>query len=192
MPEKSSPSRSSEAHFHRTDEVREMELGEVAIALFQQATNGFSLGGAPFSVGLKGSMPITTLIYDESQDLRKTIWCNILHKEFLRKENIIDADDNEKIDEPTWIKPIHFDKEKQEYTHQISLIRGLFWQPAKVKLAVNANKKATGFFTESGPSSTKGFWRHPHTPIDMKRYNDSDKKKKPYMSLSSTGRIFMD
>ena len=187
LPERTSTSASSEAHFHRTDEVKEMDLGEAAIVLFQQATNGFSLGGKPFSVGLKGSMPITTLIYDESQNLRKTIWCNILHKEFLRDKNIIDIDNNEKIDEPSWVKPISFDKEKQEYAHQIGLMRGLFWQPAKVKLAINVDQKVTGFFTESGPSSTKGFWRHPHTPIDMKRYNDGDEKKKPYMSLSSTG-----
>ncbi len=188
LPEKSSSSQSSEAHFHRTDEVKEMDLGEAAIALFQQATNGFGLGGSFFKVGLKGSRPLTTLVYDESKDLRKTIWCNILHKEFLRDKNIMDVDGNEKMEDPAWVKSISFDKEKPEFAHQIGLMRGLFWQPAKVKLVVNADQKATGFFTENGLSCTKNYWLHPHTPIDMKKIQDNDEKKKPYMSLSSSSK----
>ena len=53
-------------------------------------------------------------------------------------------------------------------------MRGFFYQPAKVKLKVNEQRKATGFFTEPGLSYIEGFWRHPHTPIGIKK----EKKKK--------------
>ena len=161
-------SASSNAHFNRTDEINKLDLGEATIALFQQATNGHSLGGSKFSVGLKGSMPVTTLVYNESQDLRKNVWCNIAHKKFLIDKNIIDPDSS-KIEEPTWVESASFDKEASENTSKIGLMRGLFFQPGKVQLEVNTEGKATGFFTENGLSYVKGFWKHPHTPINVKK-----------------------
>src|SRR4030043_521581 len=69
-----------------------------AIALFQQATNGVSLGGSPFPVGLKGMSPVTTLVF--YQNLRKRIWGNILRKEFLSKKKLYSA--NPADNKPTW------------------------------------------------------------------------------------------
>ena len=171
LPEKTSSSGSSNAFFNRTDEVEEVDLGPAAIALFQQATNGFSLGGSQFSKGLKGSMPITTLVYEKSPDLRKTIWCNILDKKFMQDKNIVSNGQNE---QPTWIDPPSFDKKRPKPAHTISLMRGLFYQPAKIQLEVSAEGKATGFSTEPGMSYiNNGFWRHPHTPIKRNNKNNS-------------------
>ncbi|MDE0518736.1 MAG: type I-E CRISPR-associated protein Cse1/CasA [Bdellovibrionales bacterium] len=176
LPEKSSTSGSSNAHFNRVDELKEIDLGRATIALFQQATNGFSLGGRAFTKGLKGSMPITTLIYDESQNLRKTVWCNILDKKLL-EQHIGNQDVENK---PSWVKPIAFNKNRPEYAHKIGLLRGLFYQPAKVKLEVNEQRKATGFFKEPGLSYIEGFWRHPHTPIGWKK----NENKHYYISVN--------
>jgi len=176
LPEKTA---SSIAFFNTGDEVQGCDLGLAAIALFQQATNGFSLGGAPFSVGLKGSMPLTTLIYDNKDSLRPNIWKNILHKKFLLAETSLL--DGVTIAEPSWIKPISFDKGKPESTHRISLLRGLFWQPAKVKLTVEKGL-ATGFLKETGLSFSQYYWEHPHTPIDQKKLANNDPKEKPYLA----------
>lgn len=176
LPEKTA---SSIAFFNTGDEIKGCDLGLAAIALFQQATNGFSLGGAPFAVGLKGSMPLTTLIFDSSYSLRENIWKNILHKEFLRANTSL-LDGVEKS-EPSWVKAISFDKSKPENTHRISLLRGLFWQPAKVKLTVQ-NGLATGFLKQTGLSHSKYYWLHPHTPIDMVKLANNDPKEKPYLS----------
>ncbi len=176
LPEKTA---SSIAFFNTGNEIKSCDLSLAAIALFQQATNGFSLGGAPFSVGLKGSMPLTTLIYDSTQSLRRNIWKNILHKEFLLAETSLLT--GEKEQEPSWVKAISFDKSKPESSYQISLLRGLFWQPAKVKLTVE-HGLATGFLKGTGLSFSKYFWEHPHTPIDQKKLAHYDPKEKPYLS----------
>ena len=176
LPEKTA---SSIAFFNTGNEIKGCDLGLAAIALFQQATNGFSLGGAPFSVGLKGSMPLTTLIYNNNDSLRANIWKNILHKEFLLAEtSLLDGISNS---EPSWIKPISFDKSKPENTHRISLLRGLFWQPAKVKLTVEKGL-ATGFLKQTGLSFSQYYWEHPHTPIDQKKLANNEPKEKPYLS----------
>ena len=198
LPEETSDSPFSNAHFNRTDEIQEMTLGQTAIALFQQATNGFGLGGSKFRVGLKGSMPVTTLIYDESRSLRKSIWCNIITGAFLK--NKIRFFFNETVENiPTWLEFVSFDKKQPEHAHKIGLMRGLFWQPAKVQLEVKPYQtnislqpslqqtncptnsyKVIGFRTETGASHTKGFWRHPHTPIAW------HKNKKETQSNSSS------
>ena len=185
LPEKSSDSSSSNAHFNKIDEVKEIDLGLVAIALFQQATNGFGLGSNFYRVGIKGSMPVTTLVYDESKNLRKTIWLNALDKEFLAKqEGLPYSTDRKDINnKPTWVKPVSFDKNNPEYTHQIGLMRGLFFQPAKVKLKVR-DRKAIGFFKETGPSHIdEGFWPHPHTPTSFNKNKKSGKSKQFHVSI---------
>jgi len=174
LPEKSSSSPTSSAFFDTPDEITAIHPGDAAIALFQQATNGFSLGGVGYSVGLKGSMPMTTLIVGET--LRKTLWCNVLSREFLTPFRILDAP----LQEPTWITPPH-SKIADEHAHHIGLARGLFWQPAKVKLEM-ANGEVTGFNKEAGTCTIKGFWQHPHTPIDIARMQADNPKEKPYLS----------
>lgn len=176
LPEKTA---SSIAFFNTENEIQACNLGIAAIALFQQATNGFSLGGAPFSVGLKGSMPLTTLIYENYDSLRSNIWKNILTKAFLQAETTLL--EGVRKSEPSWVEPISFDKNKPESTHRISLIRGLFWQPAKVKLTVK-NGLATGFLKETGLSFSNYYWEHPHTPIDQEKLAHNDPKEKPYLS----------
>ena len=173
LPEKTSTSASSNGFFNTPEEIQAVHLGDAAIAIFQQATNGFSLGGAAFSVGLKGSMPLTTLIL--SDNLRKTIWANVLNKEFLQETTptLLTAT----INEPTWVIP----PIQKEQTLNIGLLRGLFWQPAKIKLEV-INNYATGFFKNTGLCSVTGFWPHPHTPIDILRLQTGNAKEKPFLS----------
>jgi CRISPR system Cascade subunit CasA len=175
LPEKTSSSASSNGFFNNPDEIQAVYLGDAAIALFQQATNGFSLGGAAFSVGLKGSMPLTTLVL--SDNLRKTIWTNVLSKAFLLEKapELLNAE----IQQPTWVIAPH--SSKQESALDIGLLRGLFWQPAKIKLEVK-NGLATGFFKNTGMCSIAGFWQHPHTPIDMMRLHTGNAKEKPFLS----------
>lgn len=172
LPEVSSSSASSNAFFNRTDEIKSCHLADAAVAMFQQATNGFSLGGSAFSVGLKGSMPLTTLINHSS--LRKSIWSNILSKNFLGNRRQLLKEE----DRPTWVIP----PKKNEYAHEIGLLRGLFWQPAKMKLVVDGNNSVTGFLKEAGLTHTKGFWQHPHTPFNISLQNSNDPKKNPFLS----------
>jgi len=175
LPEKTSTSASSNGFFNTPDEIQFVHLGDAAIALFQQATNGFSLGGASFSVGLKGSMPLTTLVL--SDNLRKSIWTNVLSKAFLLETapELLNAE----IQQPTWVVAPH--SNKPEDAIHIGLLRGLFWQPAKIKLDVK-NGLATGFFKTPGMCSVPGFWQHPHTPIDMLRLKTGNAKEKPFLS----------
>jgi len=175
LPEKTSTSASSNGFFNTPDEIQAIHLGDAAIALFQQATNGFSLGGAAFSVGLKGSMPLTTLVL--STNLRKTIWTNVLSKAFLREKapELLNAE----INQPTWVVAPH--SIKQENALHIGLLRGLFWQPAKIKLEVK-NDLATGFFKNTELCNVSGFWQHPHTPINMLRLHTGNAKEKPFLS----------
>lgn len=174
LPEKSSSSPSSSAFFDTTDEILAIHIGDAAIALFQQATNGFSLGGVGYSVGLKGSMPLTTLIVTDT--LRKSVWCNVLSRDFLQLFHILDAP----LPEPTWVTPPH-SRFAEEHAHHIGLARGLFWQPAKVKLEL-LNGEVTGFHKEPGTCTVTNYWLHPHTPVDMPRLKANDRKEKPYLS----------
>lgn len=176
LPEKTSSSPTSSAFFDTPDEITSISISDAAIALFQQATNGFSLGGVGYSVGLKGSMPLTTLIVNDN--LRKSLWCNVLSREFLiqKAPQILNAS----LQEPTWVIPPHT-KIAEEHAHHIGLMRGLFWQPAKVKLEL-INGEVTGFYKETGTCTVKGFWLHPHTPIDTERLKANDPKEKPYLS----------
>lgn len=175
LPEKSSSSPTSNGFFDTPDEITSISIGDAAIALFQQATNGFSLGGVGYSVGLKGSMPLTTLVISDT--LRKSLWCNVLSREFLqRTTQILTA----QLQEPTWVTPPH-SKIPEEHALHIGLFRGLFWQPAKVKLALT-NGKVSGFYKEAGTCTVSGFWLHPHTPINMLRLKENNPKEKPYLS----------
>ena len=178
LPEKSSDSETSNAFFNAGDEIKIASCSESAIALFQQATNGFSFGSHFYSVGLKGSMPLTTLIQDSS--LRKSVWSNVLNKDYLQEEtSFLEMNVNNK---PSWVVPHSFDKNEPEYAHNIGLLRGLFWQPAKVKLDIDSNLQVMGFFKKADPTYVTGFWKHPHTPIDVKRFINNNQKEKPFLS----------
>ena len=175
LPEKSSSSPSSNAHWNRTDEIETSTPGDTAIALFQQSTNGFSLGGAPFSVGLKGSMPLTTLIIGKT--LRHTIWVNILSENFINERAFFIP--KGLINEPTWVT---FPVNRNEHAHKISLLRGLFCQPSKIKLKHDF-KNIFGFYTQPGPCTIIDYWYHPHTPVDNVRLSNNNPNEKPFFSL---------
>ena len=178
LPEKTSTSGTSNGFFNTPEEIVSIHWGDAVCALFQQATNGFSLGGAGFSVGLKGSMPISTLVVNHN--LRKSIWCNVLSREFLQQHtSILSAP----LQEPTWVTPPH-SKIPEEQAHHIGLARGLFWQPAQVKLELT-NGEVTGFYKKAGLCNVKTYWQHPHTPIDITRLDANNPKEKPYLSASN-------
>jgi CRISPR-associated endonuclease/helicase Cas3 len=180
LPERTSTSPSSNAFFNMTDEILKVSLPEAVIALYQQATNGFSLGGATFSVGLKGSMPITTLVTGSS--LRKSVWQNVLCRTFLSENapQILSAD----TQEPVWVVSPN-SKYSQESSVNIGLLRGLFWQPAKVKFEVDKSLNVMGFFKTPGTCKIKGCWQHPHTPFDLSKLNSTNAKDNPYLSARS-------
>lgn len=179
LPEITSDSPSSKAFFNTVDEINNAFYGEIAIAIFQQATNGFSLGGSKFAVGLKGSMPLTTLIH--AKNLRKSIWANVINKDYLHQNTSL-LDGNKNIN-PSWVVLPSFDKNKPENAQSIGLLRGLFWQPAKIKLVIDENQQLSGFLTEPGMSYFEGFWKHPHTPIDEIAFKENKSSKKPFLSL---------
>ena len=142
----------------------------VAIALFNQATNAPSFGGGT-KAPLRGSAPITTLIY--SQNLREMIWKNIFDlewaKEFWSQVEI--------SDKPVWIEKLKINSFIP--TASIGMMRGLFWQPAylyvewvssqEASICPCCGKRSKDFceffrknkfpYTLSGPN-----WRHPHSP----------------------------
>ncbi|MBU4374064.1 MAG: type I-E CRISPR-associated protein Cse1/CasA, partial [Euryarchaeota archaeon] len=176
LPEKASTSPYAHAFFNEVNEVERACPSCAAIALFQQATNGVSLGGSPFPVGLKGMAPVTTLIYQ--QDLRKRIWVNVLSEEFLAERKIYSTKPEDNM--PTWKTPIRLNGKNAEAAHKIGFMRGLFWQPARVELTkgseneivcdfcgVKTTAHFTGFRQEPSPYKRVGFWRHPYSPVDV-------------------------
>ena len=94
------PEGNNHAFFNDVGEVKHLSAGMAAIALFNQASNCPSFGGG-FKGGLRG-VPITTLI--TNQDLRKTVWSNVLHEESLR--NLLPNYDQHKNQAPVWVEPI--------------------------------------------------------------------------------------
>lgn len=175
LPEKTSKSGSSKAFFNDINEIETAHFGDVAVAIFQQTTNGHTLGG-PHPDGLKGYMPVTTLIMDKS--FRTTVWINILCLDFWNRSKTTNIDLKEK---PTWVSKPENDKETSA---TMSLVRGLFWQPALLKLNI-VNGKIIGFIKKKTKCKIKGFWVHPHTPIDIIRLKNNKLNEKPYQTLKS-------
>lgn len=173
LPERTSGSQNAHSLFNDPNEIEHVCPSCAAIALFQQATNGVSLGSHFFIVGLKGMAPITTLLWDNN--LRRQVWVNILSRDYMDNGCVFGS-----INDPTWMEAITGDK---VYAHTIGLVRGLFWQPAKVELTLTANEYfecdfcgiaktgsyCTGFVQEPHEYTKNGFWRHPHTPVVMKK-----------------------
>jgi len=161
------PEGNNHAFFNEAGEVRHLGGALTAISLFNQASNCPSFGGG-FKGSLRGGAPITTLVF--ANDLRKIIWCNVLTREHLAKREI--PMPGPKVDVPTWVQPI---KEKSTIQwNDISLARGLFWQPARVELVkskTDATCDVLGGAPVSGYSSfrkekfnytVEGVWPHPH------------------------------
>ena len=189
LPEGTSKGPSSNAFFNEVKEIETSELSFVAIALFQQATNGLSLGGKAFSCGLKGSMPLTTLLRGDT--VRGSIWLNILSQEALYKYAPHFLVLNE--DYPVWVREAKRGKEK-EVAHEIGLLRGLFWQPAQIRLTFDDKQQPTGFVKKVGLCKIKGIWHHPHTPVDLTIFatQDAEAKKRPFLSARADQPLWSD
>lgn len=166
------PEGNNHAFFNEVGEVRNLSATLVAIALFNQASNCPSFGGG-FKGSLRGGAPITTLVY--GKDLRDTIWCNVLTRPRLAERQI--AIPRFSIDQPTWVKPIQ--QKAIIHWNEIGLVRGLFWQPARVEL-VKAERLApcdvlggepvpgySGFRCEKFSFTVEGLWPHPHGTMTM-------------------------
>jgi CRISPR system Cascade subunit CasA len=181
LPEKTSTSASSHEFFNEIEDVNSLNLELATIALFNRAVNSPSEGGG-FKSSLRGGAPATTLIMNER--LRQTIWCNILTKETVqtRYPNFALNPEN---DLPTWMDPIVPNSEL--YSYQIGFRRGLFWQPAKIKLVVDESQ-VVGIETEKMNYKLKDEpahrWLHPHSPKKWRGLEGS--RKEIYLSFATT------
>jgi len=166
------PEGNNHAFFNEAGEVRYLGGTMAAIALFNQASNCPSFGGG-FKGSLRGGAPITTLVY--GKDLRETVWRNVLTRPRIQERQIAMPGFGE--DQPTWVKPIQV--KETIYWNEIGLVRGLFWQPARVELVKTErlapcdmlSEKAvtgySGFRKEKFNFTIEGIWPHPHGAMTM-------------------------
>jgi len=167
----------SSCFFNSPKEVRLLGAPMAAVALFQQASMAPSFGGGPgggFKAPLRGQAPMTTLVWDVS--LRQMLWYNILCRAEIVKNIPNYCVDNEE-EMPVWVRPIKRDEEVR--VEHIGLLRGLFWQPAHIKMQWrNANSfcdlinissalNCSEFYKEPFGYKLKGYWAHPHSPREL-------------------------
>lgn len=164
--------------FNKPAEVAQICFSCAAIALFNQASCAPSFGGG-FKFPLRGGTPITSLVYDSSNDLRKIVWKNVLSSEFISSDLLQGANlDND----PVWIKTLK--RGSTYHTHTIGLLKGLFWQPAHVRLCwdqkegtcdlcgVEDRLLSTHFLKEKFSFTLEGPpWPHPHNARFINRKN---------------------
>lgn len=170
------PEGNNHAFFNEPGEVRRLSGTVAAIGLFNQASNSPSFGGG-FKGSLRGGAPITTLV--AGKNLRDTVWRNVLTRPRIAERQITTP--GFKQDQPTWVKPI---TEKTIRWNEIGLLRGLFWQPARVELVKseviaicdvlggNAVPVYTGFHKEKFNFTVEGVWPHPHGAMIMNLKKD--------------------
>ncbi|MFT4172190.1 MAG: type I-E CRISPR-associated protein Cse1/CasA [Rhodocyclaceae bacterium] len=142
--------------------------GCAAIALFNQATQAPGFGGG-FKQGLKG-VGVSTLL--QGDDLRQTVWLNVLTEESLDASGIAWRDHIDQA--PTWVTPIEAGATVS--SGGIGLLRGLFWQPLHVRLrppteggicsccGQPAASRYTAFDKAKFSFTVEGVWPHPHAP----------------------------
>jgi CRISPR system Cascade subunit CasA len=171
------PEGNNHAFFNEAGEVRNLSGTLAAITLFNQASNCPSFGGG-FKGSLRGGAPITTLVF--GANLREMIWRNVLTRPRIAKRQI--AMPGFEYDQPTWVKPI-LEKATIRW-NEIGLMRGLFWQPARVELVkseVLAPCDVLGGDAVQGYSSfrkekfnfiVEGVWPHPHGAMTMNLKKD--------------------
>lgn len=170
------PEGNNHAFFNEAGEVRHLSGTLAAICLFNQASNSPSFGGG-FKGSLRGGAPITTLV--AGKDLRDTVWRNVLTRTHIAERQI--EMPGFELDQPTWVKPI---VEKETiFWNEISLMRGLFWQPARVELVKSemavpcdvlggeAVPVYTGFRKEKFNFTVEGVWPHPHGTMTLSLKN---------------------
>lgn len=166
------PEGNNHAFFNEAGEVGQVSGPVAAIALFNQASNCPSFGGG-FKGSLRGGAPITTLVFD--RDLRRMVWRNVLTRPRVEERQI--AAPGPAQDQPTWISPIA--EKSTLHWNQIGLMRGLFWQPARVELVKADGARAcgvlggeatagySGFLKEKFNFTVEGVWPHPHGAMNL-------------------------
>lgn len=183
------PEGNNHAFFNEAGEVRCLSGSLAAIGLFNQASNSPSFGGG-FKGSLRGGAPITTLVVGKT--LRDTVWRNVLTRPRIVGRQITIPGFEQ--DQPTWVKPI---TEKETiHWNEIGLVRGLFWQPARVELAKSAVVAPcdvlgsdavpvyTGFRKEKFNFTVEGVWPHPHGALTMSLKNGALEQK--FSSFTTT------
>nr|WP_049772948.1 type I-E CRISPR-associated protein Cse1/CasA [Nitrosococcus watsonii] len=152
------PEGNNQAFFNAEGEIKTVCGGCAAIGIFNQANNCPSFGGG-FKGSLRGSAPITTLI--DSPKLRRCIWENVLPESELCLYGGMTPD------RPVWVEPIRAGQKL--YGNQIGLLRGLFWQPARIELlpesggacdhcGAKVERRYSGFNKEKFRYEFKGLW----------------------------------
>lgn len=160
------PEGNNHAFFNGTGEVRRLGAACAAIALFNQASNCPSFGGG-FKGSLRGGSPVTTLV--AADNLRETVWRNVVTRD--RVQVLMPVYDYA-ADRPTWVEPIVAGSTFA--AADIGLLRGLFWQPARVELQRGKEYGAceliggaaapcyAGFRKAKFNYTIVGLWNHPH------------------------------
>lgn len=182
------PEGNNHTFFNTPGEVKHLSPTATVIALFNQASTAPNFGGG-FKGGLRGT-PITTLVAGD--DLRQTIWRNVLTEERLRK--LMPWYDDTKAQAPVWVAPI---QEKQViHANQIGLLRGLFWQPAHIELLRSpaldpcdflggeTQEGYWGFNKEKFVFDVEGVWPHPHSPREFEI--KKDERKERFLAFTTT------
>lgn len=183
------PEGNNHAFFSDVGEVHHLSGVVAAIALFNQASNCPSFGGG-FKGSLRGAAPITTLVFSSS--LREIVWRNVLARPNLAARQI--SMPGLEADLPTWVKPIGKDSEIP--WNEISLARGLFWQPARIELVKSAHDTPcgvlggtlvsgySGFRKEKFNYSIQGVWPHPHGTLSLSLKKGAVEQK--FVSFTTT------
>ncbi|HUX28412.1 MAG TPA: type I-E CRISPR-associated protein Cse1/CasA [Terracidiphilus sp.] len=183
------PEGNNHAFFNEVGEVRRLSGSLAAICLFNQAANSPSFGGG-FKGSLRGGAPITTLVAGKT--LRDTVWRNVLTRPHIMERQIRIPGFEQ--DQPTWVKPIS--EKTTIHWNEIGLVRGLFWQPARVELVKSevvapcdvlggeAVPMYTGFDKEKFNFIVEGVWPHPHGAMTMSLKNGALEQK--FSSFTTT------
>ncbi len=184
------PEGNNHAFFNEAGEVNHLSGSLAAITLFNQASNCPSFGGG-FKGSLRGGAPITTLVFGDT--LRETIWRNVLTRPRIAERQIAMSGWDD--DQPTWVKPI-VEKSTVRW-NEIGLVRGLFWQPARVEL-VRSNQAEpcgvlggepvpgyNGFRKEKFNFTVEGVWPHPHGTLNLSKKDDAPMEQK-FASFTTT------
>lgn len=169
------PEGNNHAFFNAEGEIKSVCGGCAAIALFNQASNCPSFGRG-FKGSLRGAAPITTLI--DAPSLRRRIWENVLPLTELGR--LLPGYDSRADDQPVWVDPVPAGKTIS--AGSIGLLRGLFWQPARVELLPcgegrcdhcgnHAAQLYNGFNKEMFTYQLEGVWPHPHAPRHWEEKN---------------------
>ena len=168
------PGDTSSTLFNAPDEIKAICPSCAAATLFNMGH--FPLGGAGYMSGIRGEAPLTVLVNNHGEkDLRKSIWMNILSDE----HSLVSAlEDNENA--PVWVKPFRTGERGQVVTYDVGLVRGLFWQPIRIRLhwkmehgICDCCGQACDMVADRYLKRPGGFvhgetrWTHPYTPYAL-------------------------